>query len=155
MRRVIDFGWETELFGEFDARAASSDRSERKPERIGKKYQWIAYHEFLARVADNFEFTGDAWARNTERYDGPWQVGYVRDIDPTCLIRGTNTDAATCCWWQPLTYEWDPSVTHAAWVAHNGDLPKFDSGFLVTDKNSVQWYVLESYYHFDQPQDLT
>jgi hypothetical protein len=154
MRRVIDLGWKTELHGEFDSRVSSGGREQHKPERIGKKYQWIAYHEFLARVADNFEFTGDTWANRTERYDGPWQAGYVRDIDPSCLIQATNIDSAARCWWQPLTYAWDASLNHEDWLRNTDDLPKFDSGFQVVDADSQEWHVLESYYHFDQPQVL-
>lgn len=154
MRRVIDLGWKTELFGEFDSRVSSEGRSERKPERTGKKYQWIAYHEFLARVADNFEFTGDGWAKRTERYDGPWQAGFVRDIDPSCLLQKTKRDATIRCWWQPLDYAWDAIPTHEEWLSKTDDLPKFDSGLLVVDTDSQQWCVLESYYHFDQPRML-
>jgi hypothetical protein len=72
LRRVIDLGWTSELFGEFDTRVTSSGREDHKPERIGKKYQWIAYHEFLARVSDNFEFIGDPWPKRARKYDGPW-----------------------------------------------------------------------------------
>jgi hypothetical protein len=105
-------------------------------------------------VADNFEFTGDTWSNRTEHYDGPWQAGYVRDIDPSCLIQGTKAKASTRCWWQPLTYEWDAIFNHEDWLRHTDDLPKFDSGFQVADTASQEWYVLESYYNFDQPQML-
>jgi hypothetical protein len=154
MRRVIDLGWKTDLHGEFDNRVSSAGRSEHKPERVGKKYQWIAYHEFLARVADNFEFVGDAWANRTEQYDGPWQAGYVRDIDPSCLLRTTKREAAIRCWWQPLAYAWSEDLTHEEWLRQVNDLPKFDAGLLVVDSSSQEWYVLESYYHFDQPRIL-
>ncbi len=45
--RVFDLGWTVESFGAFDRnvqRYSNSLRSSHKPERIGKKYQWIAYH---------------------------------------------------------------------------------------------------------------
>lgn len=154
MRRIIDLDWKTELHGEFDSRVPNRGREAHKPERIGKKYQWIAYHEFLGRVADNFEFTGETWSNRIERYDGPWQVGYVRDIDPSCLIQATNINSATRCWWQPLTYAWDASLNHEEWLRKTDDLPRFDSGFQVLDGSSQEWHVLESYYHFDQPQLL-
>ena len=59
LHRVFELGWTVERFGHFDRYIDYRDgRAAHKPERIGKKYQWLAYHEFLARVADNFEFRG-------------------------------------------------------------------------------------------------
>ena len=40
--RVFDLGWTTERFGNFDKAQMSYGRESSKPERIGKKYQWIA-----------------------------------------------------------------------------------------------------------------
>ena len=55
-QRVISLGWNPEYFAEFDQRVNywSGSRTEHKPERFGKKYQWIAFHELVARIADNF-----------------------------------------------------------------------------------------------------
>jgi hypothetical protein len=154
MRRVIDLGWKTELFGAFDARVTSGGREEHKSERIGKKYQWIAYHEFLAKVSDNCEFIGESWPRHPRQYDGPWQAGYVRDIDPSCVLRTTSSDSDAACWWQPLKYEWDVSLTHGQWLQRTDDLPPFESGLLVTDEQGKHWYVLESNFDFSQPKTL-
>ena len=52
LNRVFELGWTSELFGEFDRHAESHStnyRTSHKAERIGKKYQWLAYHEVLAR----------------------------------------------------------------------------------------------------------
>jgi hypothetical protein len=155
MRRVIDLGWTTELFGEFDRRvtAARYDRAAHKSERIGKKYQWLAYHEFLARVSDNFEFTGDRWAKKNEAYDGPWQAGFVRDIDPSCLIRKTATDAGVSCWWQPEAYHaWDAVAEDAEWIRQSDDLADPSASIQVVDEKGVEWLALESYSSFDQPR---
>lgn len=57
--KVINLGWTWERFGHFDRHVNSGPgRGADKPERIGKKYQWIAYYEILARVADNFAYAG-------------------------------------------------------------------------------------------------
>jgi len=45
-KRVFDFGWHPDYFGEFDHylnRWSNHGRGTRKPERFSKKYQWIAY----------------------------------------------------------------------------------------------------------------
>ncbi|MCU1299205.1 MAG: hypothetical protein JWO91_3483 [Acidobacteriaceae bacterium] len=154
MRRVIDLGWSTELFGEFDSRVFGSGREEHKPERIGKKYQWIAYHEFLARVSDNFEFIGEPWPKRIRKYDGPWQIGYVRDIDPSCLLRAKNVEKDATCWWHPLRYEWDRTLSHEQWLRKTDDIPQFESALRVSDPSSQAWYVLEGNFHFSQPKTL-
>ena len=46
--RVFDLGWTIERFGEFDRFSIGDHgREANKPERMGKKYQWLAYHEIL------------------------------------------------------------------------------------------------------------
>lgn len=154
LRRVIDLGWTTELFGEFDTRASSSGREDHKPERIGKKYQWIAYHEFLARVSDNFDFIGDPWPKRTRKYDGPWQAGYIRDLDPSCLLRRKESQNDASCWWHPLPYKWDRALSHEQWLQKTSDIPRFELGLSVTDPGSKRWYVLEGYFDFNQPKTL-
>lgn len=49
-------------------------------ERIGKKYQWIAFYHILARITDHYELID--YNKGTAQYNGPWEP-YVRDIDPT------------------------------------------------------------------------
>jgi hypothetical protein len=86
--RVLELGWSAKRFGSFDARVRSCgyDPSRTcKPERTGKKYQWIACHELLARLTDNLAFKGNNPAGAREPYLGPWQFD-ARDIDPSCPI---------------------------------------------------------------------
>jgi hypothetical protein len=88
-RYVIEYllrvGYDERL-GRYDDQLASRQYS-REPaalERIGKKYQWQGLHECLARIADNYPFTGEAFSRNVVPYQGAWQTGY-RDIDPSFI----------------------------------------------------------------------
>ena len=87
--RVLSLGWTPEKFAGFDkARARfGNGRSEHKIERFGKKYQWIALRELVARVADNFWMADDFGAR-PRTYAGPWQF-YGRDIDPDAAADAT------------------------------------------------------------------
>ena len=58
LHRVASLGWTERRFGNFDSFlgfARNDFRETRKPERMGKKYQWIAYHEVLALIADNYQ----------------------------------------------------------------------------------------------------
>ena len=48
VQRVIDYGWTAARFGRFDEtirHGRYEGRTGHKAERIGKKYQWIAFHE--------------------------------------------------------------------------------------------------------------
>lgn len=45
LSRVFELGWTAKRFGHFDEyEIRSTGREAAKPERIGKKYQWIGYH---------------------------------------------------------------------------------------------------------------
>lgn len=55
-KRIFEIGFSPELHADFDNTQASNyDRHNHSIERIGKKYQWIAYYEVLAKLADNFQ----------------------------------------------------------------------------------------------------
>jgi len=106
LSRVLELGWTAERSGSFDTLVSSYGYHSShtcKPERMGKKYQWIAYHELLARLTDNLVFKGDDSAGTREPYLGPWQLD-ARDIDPSCLIRSTQREpwqAHSNTWWCP------------------------------------------------------
>lgn len=83
VQRVMGLGWTPERFGRFDWSVKNSGigRGSHKPERFGKKYQWIAYHELLARVADNYHYlTG--YGEEPRPLGGIWEIN-DREIDPS------------------------------------------------------------------------
>lgn len=54
-KRIFELGFSPELHANFDnTQARSYDRHDHEIERIGKKYQWIAMYEVLAKLSDNF-----------------------------------------------------------------------------------------------------
>lgn len=152
-KRVVDLGWTPELFGEFDRNINYNDmRGTRKPERIGKKYQWIAYHEFLARVSDNFTWVG-RWD-DDPAYEGPWQL-LVRDIDPSVLLQSTGYRPYEefPSWWFPVSYDhWDDTADPVTWLQTNGDLP--DPKTLIDLRhpdNAQEWLMLSGLLKWEQP----
>jgi hypothetical protein len=54
LQRVLDLGWRNDLLGDFDTNVPSAGREPNKQERVGKKYQWIAYDDLHARISDNY-----------------------------------------------------------------------------------------------------
>ena len=96
-----------------------------KSERLGKKYQWIAYYRTLARIADRFRFGGE---KEPTPYRGPWQISNGRDIDPSCLLRSTKGGSqgdTTACWWAPFIARAgiDAGRPHAEWLMQLDRIP--------------------------------
>ena len=158
LQRVFELGWTVGRFGEFDRsvnRYSNTGRSAHKPERIGKKYQWIAYHEFLARVADQFEFREESGADRPGTYEGPWQL-FVRDIDPSCLLTETRREEwvpHTPTWWFPSPFNaWQPDLQEAAWIRDKEAIPAAEPLIEVTDPaDGSEWFVLEGLFRWEQP----
>jgi hypothetical protein len=156
LNRILELGWSVERFGAYDrnlGRYGSDGRSANKPERIGKKYQWLAWHEFLARVADHFQYQ-DHFAREVRQYDGPWQ-DFDRDLDPSLLITATASErspSATPWWSPPLPHgEWRATGSDAAWVAEISDLPPVEPLIAVRNADGKDFLVLETYREWTEP----
>jgi hypothetical protein len=146
---VVRLGWRPELFAKYDESLRHSPEGDTpKVERIGKKYQWIAFHETLARVADNFCFRGDALGSITP-FMGPWQVG-ERDLDPSCLLqRPPEDEGAASAWWAPQYRSWQPNLGHTTWAQRTADLP--DQAKLLQVRRRHGWLVLDGFYRWQQP----
>ncbi len=105
-KRAHELGWTSELFGEFD-NSRGYDRTDHRVERVGKKYQWLALRELIARMADNLAYVGNSWDRDSGRppgYRGARQIG-LRDIDPSLLTSETHYDGWGQwgrTWWVPF-----------------------------------------------------
>jgi hypothetical protein len=153
-KRVLDLGWSPKLHAEFDENRYDIGRHSNKPERIGKKYQWIAYHELLALISDNFEYSEDSWSGD-KSYEGPWQ-DYVRDIDPSYVLPGNEreywTTSHSKCWWFPLTYNsWHKEENPSDWLQNTDDLPSSSNVIEVKKEDGSTWLSLEGFYHFREP----
>lgn len=154
--RVFSLGWDRRLFGEFDWDVVRDEVIARddtsKPERIGKKYQWIALRELLALVSDNFEYVG-AYGDEPGEYKGAWQLSRARDIDPSCVIRGKATSVSPSRpWWAPLVYNrWDEPKCQTDWLKVTTDLPGIGSLVGVQDETGVPWLLLESCQEWAEP----
>jgi hypothetical protein len=149
--RVVQLGWKQNMHGQFDKQVNYNhiDRSEHKPERIGKKYQWIALHELLARISDNFEFTGESPSDNIGKYEGPWQLS-VRDIDPSCTLKefpNTKQEHVSNFKWdvQSLYNVWHKNCSHSEWLKKTRDLPDPKKVIEFIDGQGIAWVTLEGF----------
>lgn len=155
IKRVFDLGWTVEKFSEFDSsyHVRSDDREAQKPERIGKKYQWIAYHEIIACISDNFQYYRTLTSHpHRNAYRGTWQLA-VRDIDPSCVVRYEKHDPSSLGWWTPTTFDnWDNPTDHIAWLKTTDDLPSFETAIdLINPNDHSQWLNLHIFRKWKQP----
>ena len=155
--RVFDLGWTTKRFGQFDRFSIGyHGRDASKAERIGKKYQWIAYHEIMALVADHYQYREDFREEEGDQaYEGPWQ-DYFRDIDPSCTLRslrgGTSWDGHAVSWWGSAPYDsWGDPGRPRDWVLNADDLPKVEDLLVVTNPaDGSRWVNGQGFFSWRQ-----
>ena len=153
-KRVIELGWDPKLHGDFDKQIGTGrGRRESYQERIGKKYQWISYYEYMAMLSDNFiRFEGYGEERKESPYQGPWEP-YVRNIDPTILLKNTGTKELSHqeMWWNNKeVFNW--GCTYEEWISNPSTLSNPYGLIEVNDKNGTEWLVLESYPSWKEPK---
>jgi hypothetical protein len=148
-KRAHELGWTTGKFGEFDRRISSHDRHDHKVERIGKKYQWIALRELIARMADNLAFIRESSNPNSEpqSYQGAQQIN-LRDIDPSLLTMGTHYDGWAewnKTWWVPISPNLRSTspLERRVWAKSDSDIINHQSLIeVVNPKDGRHWLAL-------------
>jgi hypothetical protein len=154
--KVIELGWNPELHLLFDKEIGTGRLRGTTPhERIGKKYQWIAYYEYMALLSDNF-IKQERWGEKKENpYQGPWDP-YVRDIDPTMLISKTGSyddEQSQDFWWvNNKVFNWE--CTNESWVYDSSVLPKIEEIIQIKDEEGDEWLVLEGYPSWSEPKKI-
>jgi len=150
--KVVQLGWNEKQHGEFDFNLNRSqyERTEQKAERIGKKYQWIALYELLARIADNFEFKEEPHSNVISAYQGTWQLG-VRNIDPTTILKdnniiGMNDTPIINKHLKENSYNaWIKNISNTEWLKRTKDLPDPKKIIEFEDENSNKWLMLDGF----------
>lgn len=145
------YGYDIEKFGEFD-RSMGSGRARNTPykERIGKKYQWLAFYEILARISDNCVKWDPQYSygnnKKREQYIGAFSP-YVRDIDPTTLLHKTASREYFFNekhWWDTVNYT-NFEVPSIDWTQLTSDYPNAGEYIEVTDEKGEKWIMLEGH----------
>lgn len=152
-KRAHQFGWNIDLHGEFDKNIGSGrGRQNKFIERIGKKYQWLALYELVARLSDNVFFNA-RYSDSPDSYQGAWQTG-LRNIDPSLLIKETKDDGwkkHPSVWWSPISLNLRPmgNQQQLEWITNTSDLLNDASLIDVRDPEANQdWLVLKSFKHY-------
>ena len=168
LKRVFDLGWTVERFGEFDTREVEYHATaSNKAERIGKKYQWIAFYEMMAYASDDDENTSPGGV--TLRYEGPWQLKrlnfHFRDIDPSVTLRSNKgrrpEENYKSSWWSEEGYtSWGENNSSGTWLECEDDIRETrrlsEKLLKVTDKSdkNENWLNLHSSFMWQQPDPV-
>lgn len=162
VKRVFELGYNGELHGAYDNRYTDYDhRTGGRVERIGKKYQWIALHEILGILADNYKIS-DRWStkRKEKFYNGPWELS-VRDIDPSFTKKNRPDKYAdeeepaqyegNGSWWSVEKYDYWYRLP-ADWADSTADLPAQLKCIEKKDSQGLNWLHLNFSYIWKEPK---
>lgn len=153
IKRAYELGWTKELFDDFERMYCGNEFGPRNGviERVGKKYQWIAYYELLARLADNLIFYDREYSDvDDSKFYGPWQID-IREMDPTYWIKAKSEqfyDDTNIRWWRPYQFmlELNSLDEQEKWLWDLDALPDFKSIICVkSDGIKEEWIVLHSF----------
>jgi hypothetical protein len=156
LQRVFELGYDGELHGEFDSSHRSQSRNDSKVERIGKKYQWIAFHEIMARIADNYYLKDHN--NKLAICEGAFQPR-LRDIDPSLTVKSwtekatdeESTPEFQPTWWFNQPYDkWHIDK----WVRQKEDLPDPKNILSVKDSNGEEWLSLLTFPSWKSPKEV-
>lgn len=154
-KKAYDLGWTEELFAEFEKKYSKSGRFGREGggvERIGKKYQWIGFHEILARMSDNLLWIDHGYSDlDDHKFFGPWQI-HKRDIDPTLWLRKTGYNGwrkiEKQYWWQPyiIPFVEERLEDQIDWLWNRTIIPPLADLLTVTNpEDNKEWIILQGF----------
>jgi len=158
-----DLDYSNILFGDYDQRTARtlSRVYAHKIERIGKKYQWIAMYNILARISDTHYLKSSYSDDISHPYLGTFET-FIRNFDPTInpnllldpyilsidLKKGIE-EVPFCNLNEPFDIELWLKDDCSLFSNHSSDL-------VTTDKSENEWVYLYQYKQFKfQPLEET
>jgi len=160
VKRVFELGYNPKKHAEYDRNISPYNyRHKNKIERIGKKYQWIAFYEILARLADNY-LLKDGWGINAECsfYKGAWQL-FIRNIDPVYITRNKDDEKKGATkqnekeWWEDKEYiNWN--YPNSEWIKMTDELIDPRQVIEKKDLKEEEWVHLKYFIEWKEPKKL-
>lgn len=141
-----ELGYTNELFSNYDRNTQRLEGYGRhnttKIERIGKKYQWIAFYHILALVSDNYKLSQKYSERSSDKYLGSWNP-YVRDFDPTLdLVSSSRKYDFNLYLNQPIYSNWSDNDD---WINNKNDVINFKNLIFLKDNKEEEWIYLHGH----------
>lgn len=147
---AMKLGWDKELFEDFDRSMGTGRMHDDGFERIGKKYQWIALHKVLAKLSDNYEFLNTRLRNVIENYEGVYQLSYIRDIDPTTILKSKKEEQDK--WWFMLNSDFEDSkLSNLEWMKSSDKLPAVSS-LVDIQKDKTSYLVQHMQFSIDSDE---
>lgn len=148
-------GYTNALFGEYDLNVERNNMTRFnniKVERIGKKYQWIAMNNILARIADHTrKFEPYSLQKRLDKYEGPWNP-FVRDFDPSLNMSYFNCNELPnfndiyneqCEFSKEIEISPNCEEKKSEWLKENSDFFQFEkTNLIIKDNDGIDWVVL-------------
>ena len=136
------YGWTSEKFEDFDNSIGSGRSSyEKLEERIGKKYQWIALYEIMARLVDNASYYPNSFYNKIGKYKGPFE-STIRNIDPTLGLNVVNEQNIDL---YDITFNLEEN--NDKWLHCISDIPQIKE--LIFDKSNNYLCLFKYFKNFD------
>ena len=143
-----ELGYDNEYFSDYDGRGFHLNYYPGQLvniERIGKKYQWIALSNTIARISDNHFIRKYDSDKKYDEFDGLWELSHLRDFDPTIFgYISTDIDLPK---FDDIEIDYssrdDSDEEAELWAKNKGDF--FDAcinALTVKDKNGCTWVRL-------------
>lgn len=107
-----------------------------------------------AKLADTFR-VDQQWLEDVSAMQGPWEVSYARDIDPSMLLNCTRNQSLTNfnqTWWFESRFdEWDVPNDDVEWIGRVDNLPEPKTMIFPHDARGTSWVTMNGYYEWEQP----
>ena len=139
-----DSGYDYNIHGEFDMSVSHGERFGNICERIGKKYQWIAFYDLLARVSDNCQMKKGS-------YKGSFEP-FVRDFDPTTIKKSIYS--ADESFYSSIMKKFHWNQKNRKWITKKNNFPSIGKFLVEKDADNVEWMILNKSMHLKQPDRL-
>ena len=146
LTEIISSEWNDHL-GHLDDDRYSENRYDNKKERIGKKYQWMAWHNLEGRLLDYAKVARwDEFVHNPKEDDFvkrpmPWHTGSDSRLDPT-LVETTGL-VKTELFDHIEEQEGAVEMSAVQWLNDTSIMPQLQ--FLYKDKNNKEWALVQGY----------
>lgn len=141
IQRIFSLGYDVEKHGKYDREIESVRYRNEKVERIGKKYQWIAFYELAAQVADNYKmkYHVDCYGNTKEIFCKGAYEPSLRNIDTTAL--NCIADIKDRLIHNKLYLI--PTNTNYEWISGFEDLPEIKELLTINygDRDITKWVV--------------
>ena len=139
-QRIMEIGWNDGL-GKYDDHRYSPSRYDNKKERLGKKYQWIAYYNILGRLCDHCQMKDRwSWSKPFKKLANnyPWCTSEINYFDPT--LEGKIKPVGKLLYESPFDIDKDKAYD---WVKDNDKVPAVR--FEYKDEKGAEWVRLYGY----------